>query len=193
MIYPNKIANRLAAMRHNRPSVDSDATGTAVNFSCGCFIRFSLSIDTETRIVADAGFSSNGCGFMLVAGNVVAESIIKKELADLHGLTDGEMSENLRKMYGEFPAERRECADACGEALRAAFADFRTKRMEEFQGEKALICTCFGVLEETLENLISKNSLTTVDEVAAKCNAGSGCGSCRMLIQEMLERPGFQL
>ena len=89
--------------------------------------------------------------------------------------------------FGEFPPDRHQCATVCIEALRGAFADFRIRQIEEFQGEKALICTCFGVSEETIESHIRKCRLETVDEVARACNAGSGCGSCRMLIQEIID------
>jgi len=66
-------------------------------------------------------------------------------------------------------------------------AAYRERRVEEFQGEKALICTCFGVSEETIVTAISENSLSDVDQVVDLCRAGSGCGSCRMLIQELVD------
>jgi NifU-like protein len=66
-------------------------------------------------------------------------------------------------------------------------AEYRRHRIEEFQGEKALICTCFGVSEETIVNVIAENDLTDVDEVSGLCRAGSGCGSCRMLIAELID------
>ncbi|MFN0278617.1 MAG: (2Fe-2S)-binding protein [Pyrinomonadaceae bacterium] len=187
VIYPEKITSRLAALSHDRTSIEGDAIGTAANFSCGCFIKFSLLIDTETHLIADVRFLSNGCGFILAAADVLSEGVIKKRLVDLNGLADPKLIELIKESLGEFPTERRACSEACIEALRSAFADFRTKQIEEFQGEKALICTCFGVSEETIENLILKNELTTVEDVTAKCNAGGGCGSCRMLIEEILE------
>ena len=187
VVYPEKIAKSIAALRHDLSDVASNAFATAANFTCGSFVRFSLSIEAQSQVVCSANFSSNGCGFMLAAADVLAESVIKKRLVDLHGLADADQNEQIRKCLGEILPERRECVAACIEALRAAFADFRTKQIEEFQGEKALICTCFGVSEETIENLIAKNSLTNVDEVAAVSNAGRGCGACRMLIQEMLD------
>jgi NifU-like protein len=60
-------------------------------------------------------------------------------------------------------------------------------QIEEFTGEKALICTCFGVSEETIERVIANNRCETVEEVSQKCNAGSGCGSCQPLIQEIID------
>jgi len=73
------------------------------------------------------------------------------------------------------------------ETLQDAFADFRAFQIEEFTGEKALICTCFSVSEDTIENLVKENSLETVEEVTDACNAGGGCGSCQPLVQEIID------
>ncbi len=193
VVYPEEIAKRIARLGHARSGESGNAMATTPNFSCGSFVRFSLSIDTESHLVADAVFESNGCGFMLANADVLAESVTGKRLIDLHGLNDAELHSIIGNGLGEIPSERRECVAACIEALRAVFADFRARQIEEFRGEKALICTCFGVSEETIENLIVKDSLTTVGEVTDNCNAGSGCGSCRMLIQEMLDGRGRDL
>ena len=185
--YPEKIENRLARLRHDGAKGDCKATAAAANLSCGSFVRFSLTIDIDRRTIDDAAFSSNGCGFMIAAADSLAESIIKKGLPELHGLVDADLNQHIQEVLGEFPLNRHECAVACTEALRAAFADHRARRVEEFQGEKALICTCFGVSEETIETIILNNSLGSVDEITNACNAGGGCGSCRLLIQEMLD------
>jgi NAD(P)H-nitrite reductase large subunit len=46
------------------------------------------------------------------------------------------------------------------------------------------------VTETTIERLINERSLQTVEEVTRACNAGGGCGSCRPIIQEMLDFAG---
>lgn len=171
---------------------DSDGLATAANFSCGSYVRFALSIDSQTQTVTDASFLSNGCGFMLAAADTLAERVAKRRLVDLHGLADADLYKHAIECLGDIPLERNECIAACVEALRAAFADLRAKRIEEFQGEKALICTCFGVSEETIEGLLSEPGAvstghSSVEEISAATGAGLGCGSCRMLIQEMLD------
>ena len=124
---------------------------------------------------------------MIAAADVLAKSLVKKNLTDLHGLDNTDLSKNIFDKLGEFPSNRLECVTSCIEAIREAFAQHRARQIAEFQGEKALICTCFGVSEETIEKMILKNSLETVDEITGVCNAGGGCGSCRLLIQEMLD------
>ena len=168
----------------------ANAVGTSASFQCGCFARISLTIETEPKTIRTAAFQSNGCGFMIAAADVTAEQLTGRELTDLHSLDEEEFIGQIEAQVGQFPAERRQCSHIVLEAVRAALADHRSLLIEEFRGERALICTCFGVSEETLETFISANSPRSVHDVTAACRAGSGCGSCRMLIQEMIDIHG---
>src|SRR5690606_28867045 len=85
----------------------------------------------------------------------------------------------------EIPAGREHCFLAPLEAVRQALAEFREARVREFHGESPLICTCFGVTEEVIEAHAAAAS--SVEEIGDATNAGTGCGSCRMLIQEILD------
>ena len=166
---------------------DSNATGRSASFQCGSAVGFSLRIDPDAKTIGSVKFQTNGCGYMTAAADLLADSIKGSKLADLHGLDHGELLQNINREFGELPSGRSQCIDVCVEALRAAFTDYRARQIEEFQGEKALICTCFGVSEKTIETHIARSSLTAVDQVTQICNAGGGCGSCRMLIQEMID------
>ncbi len=124
---------------------------------------------------------------MVAAADVLSEWLREKTLADLHGLAEAELTHIVFEKLCAFPADRVQCAEITFQALRKAMAVYRERRVEEFQGEKALICTCFGVSEETIAAAISENSFTDVDQVVELCRAGSGCGSCRILIQELID------
>jgi NifU-like protein len=108
-------------------------------------------------------------------------------LGDLHGLGDDELGSAVSDALGSSPEGRLHCFETAFSALRAAFADHRARLIDEFTGEKALVCTCFGVTEERIELFIATSSPDDIDEVTAATRAGGGCGSCRMLIQEMLD------
>lgn len=182
MIYPPEICDIITDLRHVARDA-GNCVGTEANFDCGCVVRFTLKIGDEDRVVEAASFTSNGCGWMVASAEVIARSLSGKALSDLHGLNEAELLEGLT----EIQIGRETCVVASIAAMKAAFADLRSRQVEEFRGEKALICTCFGVTEERIEAAISFNGLTTVDEVGAKTNAGTGCGSCRMLIQEIID------
>jgi NifU-like protein len=185
--YPPKIAERSFSPQHSGKGAGTNGVGTAVNFACGSFVRFYLGIDFENSEIRSATFKTNGCGFAIAVAELLAARINGENLTGLHGLDGSEFHEGLIAELGELPAGRGHCLEIGLEALRSALADHRALRIEEFRGEKALICTCFGVSEEKIEGVISELSLETVEQVGDVCNAGRGCGSCRMLIQEMLD------
>ncbi|HKX83784.1 MAG TPA: (2Fe-2S)-binding protein [Pyrinomonadaceae bacterium] len=170
----------------NTTPSDPDADAVAANFQCGCFIRYFLRVNPDDQILV-TGFRSNGCGYMIAAGYELSLLLDGKSLRDLHGLDSDELAEGVFAKLGDFPQEREQCFGVAIEALTRVFDVYRRKRIEEFIGEKALICTCFGVSEETIENIVHRGRLTDVEDVAKACNAGSGCGSCRMLIQEIID------
>lgn len=181
--YPLKIAEKICNPKNAGRTKFANANGTNATFVCGCALRFSLQI-AERKII-EAKFQTNGCGFLIAAADLLSEIVTGKELAELHGL---ENIENLiNSQLGTFPESRAHCLKLSIETLQAAFNDFRSRQLEEFVGEKALICTCFGVSEETIEKVIADNYCETVEEVSRLCNAGSGCGSCQLLIQEIID------
>ena len=185
MVYPEIIANRLKTLPHARQIANANAVGIGARLSCGSYVRFSLVIDVKTSVIVDAGFKSNGCGFMLAAADELAGNLIKQRLTDLQGLANDDLSGQFQ--IDSNSSDRRECIETCTQSLRCTFANFRSTLIEEFAGEKALICTCFGVTEERIETIIRENTIGSVDEISAKCNAGLGCGSCRMMIEEMID------
>ena len=186
MIYCEKISTRLAGLRHSAQINGENATGIAVNFACGSYVRYAFSINIDS-VITGVKFKSNGCGYMVSTADILAESIVNVRLTDLHGLADADLRDQIESIIGVISPERQGCVDSCVQALHAALAAFRATQIEEFAGEKALVCTCFGVTEERIAAIIRENSIGSVDEVSARCNAGLGCGSCRMMIEEMID------
>lgn len=185
--YSGKIGERFYALRNVGKAERTNAVGTGASFTCGTFVRFYLEIDIETKEIKDAKFKSNGCGFALAAADVLTENLKGKRLNELHGANNNELKQSIEAELGNFNASRQHCLEICLDALHQALNDFRAFQLEEFQGEKALICTCFGVSEETIESLITEENAASVEEIGKLCNAGTGCGSCQFLIQELID------
>lgn len=174
--YPPKISEKFYNPKHAGKLENTSAKGTGASFVCGAAVRFFLKI--KDKKIVEARYKTNGCGFTIAAAENLAENITNKKLTELHG---------LESWQSEFDESRRHCAEIAFDALQNALADFRLSQIEEFQGEKALICTCFGVAEEAIEKVIAENYIETVEEVGDVCNAGKGCGSCKFLIQELID------
>ena len=185
--YSEKISDRFHAPQNVGSATGANAVGTNATFICGAVLRVSLRIEKGTKEIVEVKFRTNGCGYLIASADVLAEQITGKKLNELHGLDKSVLQTQIKRELGEFSENRRHCLELCLETLQFAFADFRNSQIEEFAGEKALICTCFGVSEETIENVIKENSFETVEEVSETCNAGGGCGSCQPLIQEIID------
>lgn len=165
---------------HARRLAERNGDGRAVNFECGCFIAFELSVNDDK--VEAVGFHSNGCGYMIASAEMLAKAVEGRELQALGGLIHAE-DLHPNDIFGT----RIKCLEAIHEAAMRAFADLRRSRAAEYGGDEALICTCFGVGETAIEAAIKRENAYTVPEVTAATRAGSGCGACRMLIQELID------
>jgi NAD(P)H-nitrite reductase large subunit len=53
--------------------------------------------------------------------------------------------------------------------------------------EDDIICTCTGTTKEKIEQLIA-NGADNLDKISSATGANTGCGSCDVLIQELLEK-----
>ena len=56
------------------------------------------------------------------------------------------------------------------------------------QKESKVLCECLGITEKTVAEAIEDRALTTVKQVAACTEAGSGCTVCHPAIREYLQR-----
>ncbi|HLM00756.1 MAG TPA: iron-sulfur cluster assembly scaffold protein [Pyrinomonadaceae bacterium] len=189
--YPDQISEKFRAPRHAGRAAGANAVGTEASFVCGAAARFTLRIEKRTKEILEAKYQTSGCGFLIAAAEKLSEKIAGRKLTELHGLDRPELHGQIETDLDKFPAHRSHCLNLCLDAFSAALADFRAALVEEFTGEKALVCTCFGVSEETIERVIKEFSPGTVGEITEICNAGGGCGSCQPLIEDILENARF--
>lgn len=52
-----------------------------------------------------------------------------------------------------------------------------------------IVCACKRTTDRDIQSTIDRGARTT-DQVARDCGAGTGCGSCREFICDMLKRSG---
>jgi NifU-like protein len=179
-VFPKQIAEKIKDPRFVGTLENANAIGSDAKLDCGCFIRTEISISEPADLIEEVSYRTNGCGFMIAAAESAFSRLRGSRLADLQGEIG----------LGPEASQRSECATTVLTAIRAAFSDYRARRIKEYRGEKALICTCFGVAEETVEQFVRSSDPADVTEVAKHLRAGSGCGSCRMLIQEIIDANG---
>ena len=169
------------------------ARGQAASFACGAALRITLRVETPSYRLAEAKFQAAGCGYLIAAASVLTEIIQGLKLAEAEMVTGApELCEaTISKHFGGVPASRHHCISLCREALQDAINNYRQSAFIEWQGAEPYICVCFSVSEKTIRQTIAAGALHTVAEVTNACNAGAGCGSCRSLIQDMLDEQTY--
>jgi NifU-like protein len=164
------------------------ALGDTGSLVCGAALRLSLQIDADDRIIKDARFKAAGCGYLIAAASILTESLKGRKIAEAATLVESDaFADAIIEQLDGVPTDRRHCLALCRETLAAALDNYHAAAREEWTGEEALICTCFGVSEQSIERVINARSLRTIAEVTRACNAGGGCHSCHPLIEDILE------
>lgn len=186
--YPAAVRERFLNPRNIGEVEDAGALGDTGSLVCGAALRLSLHIDADTRTIEAAKFKAAGCGYLIAAASMLTENLGGRSIAAAASLVENsgfisEMSEQLEGV----PPEKLHCLALCQEALAVALDHYHATAREEWTGEEALICTCFGVSEKSIEQKIRTLSLRTIKEVTRACNAGGGCHSCHPLIEDILE------
>jgi NifU-like protein len=157
--------------------------GRTGSMICGAAVSLSIQID-ELQNVSQAKFRAAGCEVLVATLSFLTEKVQAKSSGDAAAI--GQTPESLLAELG-IPADKSHCVQVACDALVAAVRKFSEAARSEWNGEDALICTCFFVSEQRIEHEIQSRGLKTVDEVTAVCNAGGGCGSCQPLIVEIIE------
>jgi NifU-like protein len=157
--------------------------GRAASFVCGATVRLSIQID-ESQNISQAKFRAAGCEVLIGVLSLLTEKVLRKSTAEAASI-----AQSSAQLIGELDVreDKRHCVQLACDALLSAIREYSDAARDEWNGDEALICTCFFVSEKTIEREIQLKGLTTVREVIAACNAGGGCGSCQPLIVEILE------
>jgi len=151
--------------------------GRAGSLDCGAALRVSIQVDDSQRIT-DARFKAAGCSTLIAAASLLTERA--------KGMTTGDAA-----ACGELPEaihhfSQRDCVALAYEALINAVQGYSDSIRDHWEGDEALICTCFGVSESRIEKEVAARGLKTISQVTRACNAGAGCRSCWPLIEDLL-------
>jgi len=117
--------------------------GRAGSMTCGATVRVMLSIDQSQRIV-DAKFKAAGCSLLVAAASFLTEEI-KGELTGEVALLMRSQDTTIAELLGESPADKTHCVALVCEALLAAITSYSDSARADWEGDEALICTCFCI------------------------------------------------
>ena len=181
--YPARVSEHFINPRNVGDVNAPDAVGEAGSLVCGAVVRISLGIDGELQRIREARFRATGCGFLIASASALTETITDLAISRAACLPESAVTD----WFDGMPEDRAHCAALCRNALHAALANYHRSTLDEWTGDEALICTCFGVSETSIEQAIHAGGLRSVDRVTSTNGAGGGCGSCRPLIEDILD------
>lgn len=176
------LADHQSQPRHMGKLTDADLTGEVGSILIGDALRLYLRLTADDRI-AEAHFQVFGAQDMLGSTSLLCDLLPGRSLDELAGL-------NVSRF----------CAWAGGldpallplmpwgiEALHLALAR-RQGQSPVFDDEReALVCRCWGVSEAQIVAAIADGA-QDLDALIAATGAGSGCGTCRQDLEEILQR-----
>ena len=160
---------------------DADAIGEAGSLSCGDMLKLYLKVDAK-GIITDAKFQTFGCGSAVASSSILTEMVIGKHIDDARKITNKQIADAL----GGLPPEKMHCSVMGHEALEAAIANYYNEEIVIHKDEE-IVCTCFDVAKNFLEEEIKSNNLKTVEDVINYTKAGGACGKCKDKIKEILD------
>lgn len=161
---------------------NADAIGEAGSLACGDMLKIYLKVD-DNGIITDAKFQTFGCGSAVASSSILTEMIIGKHIDEARKITNKQIAEELDGL----PPEKMHCSVMGHEALEAAIANYFKEEIKPKENEN-VICQCFNVTKETLENEIKANNLKTLEEVINYTKAGGACGKCHKDIEKILNQ-----
>lgn len=178
------ITEHFFAPRNVGDAHEPSFVGRASSLRCGATSRFSIQVG-EANQITEARFKAAGCNVLIATLSKLSELVKDKTTAEAASL--GQDLTLLLDCFDFIEPDRMSCTEVAREALLNAVRAYSDAARDEWNGDDALICTCFCISEQTVEETIHEHGLTTVAEVTRTCYAGGGCGSCHQLIREMLE------
>ena len=127
MAYSNKLLDHYENPR-NVGSLDKNednvGTGLVGAPACGDVMKLQIQVD-EDSIIKDACFKTFGCGSAIASSSLVTEWIKGKTLDEATIITNKDIAKELA-----LPPVKIHCSVLAEDAIKAAVADYKTKRSE---------------------------------------------------------------
>ena len=127
MAYSNKLLDHYENPR-NVGSLDknNDSVGTGLVGApaCGDVMKLQIKVD-EDSIIEDAKFKTFGCGSAIASSSLVTEWVKGKTLDEATSIKNTDIAKELA-----LPPVKIHCSVLAEDAIKAAVADYKTKRSE---------------------------------------------------------------
>ncbi len=132
MLYSEKVMDHFNHPRNVGEIADADGVGQVGNPVCGDIMKMYLRI--RDGVIEDVKFKTFGCGSAIATSSMATEMIRGKTIGEALKLTNAAVAEALDGL----PAHKMHCSVLAEEAVKAALADYYTRRGESVPPECAV-------------------------------------------------------
>ena len=182
--YTGKVLEHFRNPRNVGAIENPDGVGEVGSLACGDALKLTFKLDEAKECIADAKFQTFGCASAIASSSALTEIIKGMTIEEAANVTNQHIADYL----GGLPEQKMHCSVMGREALEVAIENYHTGDTSKKILAGKVICTCFGVTEEEIEEVVRENDLTEVEQVTNYCKAGGGCGACYEDIQAVIDR-----
>jgi nitrogen fixation NifU-like protein len=122
--YSEKVIDYFMNPRNVGDIPDADGVGEVGNPKCGDVMKIYLDVD-ENEIIRDVKFETFGCAAAIATSSMATEMVKGLTIDEALKITNREVASEL----GGLPSEKVHCSLLAEEALRAAVANYREKKL----------------------------------------------------------------
>ena len=127
-MYSNKVIDHYENPR-NVGSLDKDDAGVGTGLvgapACGDVMKLQIKVSTD-GLIEDAKFKTFGCGSAIASSSLVTEWVKGKTLNEAETIKNTQIAQHL-----SLPPVKIHCSVLAEDAIKAAIADYRSKRGSE--------------------------------------------------------------
>ena len=123
MQYSNKVMDHLMNPRNVGELENANAVGMVGNAKCGDIMQMFMVID-DNEVIQDVTFKTFGCGAAIATSSMATELVKGKTIKEALALTNTAVMEALDGL----PPVKVHCSVLAEEAIRAALADYYTRK-----------------------------------------------------------------
>lgn len=176
--------------RMNQPSnmgeiTESEALGNRLIIadfgaeSCGDAVRLYWLIDPKTDQIKKSKFKSFGCGTAIASSDMMAELCMNKTVDDALKITNIDVEKALRDNpdIPAVPGQKMHCSVMAYDVIKKAASIYKGVDMDTLESE-FIVCECARVSQDTLQEVIKLNKLSSIEEIIDFTKAGGFCKSC---------------
>lgn len=147
--------------------------------SCGDAVRLYWLIDPADDKIINSKFKSFGCGTAIASSDMMAELCMGKTVDEAIKITNIDVEKALRDTpdVPAVPGQKMHCSVMAYDVIKKAASIYKNVDMESFEDE-FILCECARVTQETIQEVIRLNKLTSIEEIVDFTKAGAFCKSC---------------